>query len=240
MDRQIRTQVYRVFMTFWFCLLLTLSLTAITLAIAVKLKIATIGVGGFFAALFLPVIFMRKIKALFTREALLNFDKENFTIATFRLGREKEIKSYSYRWEEIRAYKIYFTVSNLTFLDLFLRNGKFKEFAFKEGKTFDESVNDEGANLLKCFRSSVKEFNQQREGQSQITLSPGLLTTSAGTFWLVAVGALLIAAILVLIFVKGSSAAFLLIGLGAYLPLLVKRRMDKASFKKMMELDAER
>jgi hypothetical protein len=49
---------------------------------------------------------------------------------------------------------------------------------------------------------------------------------------------MIIIAVILLIMIKGSSGAFLLIGLGAYLPLLAKRRSDIKLYRKMSELDS--
>jgi len=238
MEQQIRCQIYFVFKTFWFSIGLTLVLTAIFGSIAIAMKSPIMGVCGFLLALFLPAIFMRKIKALFTKEALVIFGNLNFSISTFRVGKEDELKTYSFEWETMKSYKIYFTPRGLTYLDVFLRNGKFKEFAFKEGKTLEECLNSDGPSLMKLFRFYVKEYNRQSEKNSKIVLSPGLLTTKVGTFWLILIGVLIVIAILLLVIIKGSSPAFLLIGLGAYLPLLAKRRSDMAFYRKMSELDS--
>jgi hypothetical protein len=148
------------------------------------------------------------------------------------------MKSISFKWEDLKSYKIYFSVRNLTYLDLFFRGGGFKEFVFKEGKTLEESLNSEVPSLLQGFRSYIKEYNRQVEKESKISLSPGLLTTKMGTIWLIIIGVLVMVAMVLMLVVKRSSAGFLLIGLGAYLPLLVKRQRDLALYKKMSELDS--
>ena len=91
---------------------------------------------------------------------------------------------------------------------------------------------------MQGFRSYVKDYNRQVEKEAQISLSPGLLTTKLGTFWLIIIGILLMVAVVLMLVIKRSSVGFLLIGLGAYLPLLAKRRSDLALYKKMSELDS--
>ena len=237
MKQEIRTQIYYVFRTFWVSLALMFALTAIFGAIAVAEKSPVLGTIGFIVAIFLTLLFMSKIKALFTKGASIIFDKDSFTISTFRLGGEEKMKSSSFKWEDLKSYKIYFSNRNLTYVDLFFRDGGFKEFVFKEGKTLDESLHSGVPSLLQGFRSFIKDYNRQVEKEAQISLSSGLLTTKMGTFWLIIIGVLIMVAFVLTLVIKRSSAGFLLIGLGAYLPLLAKRQRDLALYKKMSELD---
>jgi hypothetical protein len=184
-----------------------------------------------------PFFFQKKVKEHFTREVLLEFKVDAFVLNIYSLRKADKATLIYYNWEDIGGYKFYFTPSELTYLDLYLRNGKRKEFAFKENKDQEESIKPGNASIFNIFRSFVADYNIDKKGAQKIMLKPGSLTTKRGGLWLSFAGILTILAIIFLVVNNSGSFAFLFVGLSAYLPLLAKRKSDKRLYDRICEME---
>lgn len=122
---------------------------------------------------------------------------------------------------------------------MYFKNGKFREFGFKENKTEDEIFENSGTNLFKIFRHYVKEYNSGKEPSDSICLRPGFFATRSGAVLLWLVGLLMVGAVILMATKNIKSIAFLLIGAGAYLPLLVKRKADKEFYNRVSKMDLD-
>lgn len=99
MEQIIRNRIYHVPGTFWFSLALMVVLAVIFGAIAVAEKGPILGTVGIMVAIFLPIIFMTRIKALYTKEALIKFDKDTLTISAFHTGKEEQMEIHFLQME---------------------------------------------------------------------------------------------------------------------------------------------
>ena len=236
MEREYKCEVYRGLKAFAVSLLVFMLVSALIIYVSVELKSTIIGAVGFLVLFITPIVLQKKIKDEFTTQVLLEFNEDAFSILTYRRSGEPS-KKMSYDWQNIKSYKFYFTPSNLTCLDIYFVNGGWKEFAFKDGKDQEEATKSENDSIFNIFRSFAKAYNYRKMEGEKINLKPGFLTTKLGTNLLWPVGFLALAAITVIAITNSSSFAFLFIGLFAYLPLLAKRRTDKAFYEKMRSLD---
>jgi Flp pilus assembly protein TadB len=228
-------QIYNARRSFLYCLLIWMSFMVIIFLISLWLNILVFVPIAFAGSLILPFIFQKKIKRYFTRDAFLEFDDSSFSITLKKVNKEATIKVLKYNWDDIKAYKFYFTPSKLTYLDIYFKKSRWKEFGFKDDKTEEESMNSES--VFSVFRSFVKRYNSTNELNGKIILKPGFLTTNvAGLFIIIVVGFIILASILV-IFKNPKSFPFLLMGIFIFIPLLVKRSQDKKNYEKVSKLD---
>lgn len=235
MKQKYNCQVYNALRSFLYCLLIWVLFMALIAFVSLGLNILILFPLGFVSSLILPFLFQKKIKNYFTREASIEFDKSFFIINIMKFNSHEILKVLKYNWDEIKAYKFYFTPSKLTYLDIYLKDGSWKEFGFKDNKTEEESINSES--IFSVFRSFANQYNLNKELYDRIALKPGFLTTNTGLFVLIFIGFIAAVASILVLFKSPKSFPFLLMGIFIFIPLLVKRTQDKKFYEKMSKLD---
>lgn len=236
MKQEYKSQIYYALKAFVVFLSVAILYLLIIGWIAVALGTPLIAGVGFGILCIVPWVFQKNFKEQFTKQAILEFDEHGFSITTCNLKDEKEVKKAIYYWKDIKSYKFYFTPSNLTYLDIYLRNGKRKEFGFKDDKTQEVSTNVDNISIFNVFRSFVKKYNSDKELDDNIALRPGFLITRAGTNYICFVGALMLAAVVLVIILNPKSFPFLFMGIFIFLPLIAKRRQDKILYDKLCKM----
>jgi len=231
MKKEYTCAVYNAKKAFFFLLVILVAYIFVIGYITIQLKLLGLAVVAFIAGMAGPLFFLKKIKALFTYDALLVFDGDGISI-TISNSNGKKSGTYSYSWDNVKAYKFYFTPSSLTYLDIYPRRGSFKEFGFKDKDSEDLAVKEES--VFSLFRSYVRQYNQDKTETEKIQLTPGFLTTPAGTIVLAAL-ALLITSAAVIYFVRGGRMPLFLMAFFIFLPLLGKRSSDKSFYNRMKD-----
>jgi hypothetical protein len=182
-----------------------------------------------------PFIFEKKIKDKFTKNALLDFDNDNFSITTSNLNDDKAASTLTYHWNELKAYKFYFTGSKLTCLNIYLKNGKRREFGFKDNKTEEESIN--GESVFSIFYSFIKKYNTDKPDTEKIIFAPGLMAKPAGGLLLFILAALIATDITLHILKRENNIGFIVFASALLLGLLVKRMQQKRLYERMTRWD---
>jgi Flp pilus assembly protein TadB len=183
----------------------------------------------------LPFAFQKKIKSNFTKNALLEFDNYNFSITTSNLNNDKKVSTLTYNWNEIKAYKFYFTPSKLTYLDIYLKDGKQKEFGFKDNKTEEESIN--GESIFSIFFSFIQAYNLNKEDSEKINFAPGLFVKPVGVILLFILVALIITDIILHILKYDNNIGFIIFSTTIFLGLLGRRIQQKKFYERMSRLN---
>ncbi|MBS1495651.1 MAG: hypothetical protein JSU03_07850 [Bacteroidetes bacterium] len=183
----------------------------------------------------LPFIFQKKIKDRFTKNALVEFNDNSFSIATSNLNDDAMISNMNYNWDEVKAFKFYFTPSKLTYLSIYLKDGSHKQFGFKDNKTEVESIN--GESVFSIFYFFVKNYNKYNPKGEEINFVPGLLAKPIGIILLCVLAVLIITDIILHVFKYDNNIGFLIFGTGLFFGLLVQRTQQKKLFKRMIRLD---
>ena len=218
----------------YYLLLMVLSLS-ITYPISRAINMPSLGALIFVFLCIAPFIWGKNFKNRFTQIVRLDFDKENFSIISFNIKTNNEIERHIYRWEDIKFYKVYFTPSKMTYIDLYLRSKKKKEFGFQDNKGQEESLN--GESVFKIFHLFIKQYNDGKDEVDKIKLRPGFLTTKVGTSVLVGLEICLIVAGLLTIVKDGKALPFFLIAVFSSIPLFVKRKRDQELFRKLSAIE---
>ncbi len=183
----------------------------------------------------LPFFFEKKIKAKFTKNVLLEFNNDHFSLSILKLGNEESTKNLSFKWDEIKSYKFYFTPSKLTYLDLFFKNGTFKEFGFKDDKTEEESIKTES--VFSIFYAFVNAYNLGKEEEFKIHFIPGLFARKTGSIILWILGLLTVTDIILHILKYNTNYGFIIFGATFFLSILAKRSQQKSFYERMIKLD---
>jgi len=133
-----------------------------------------------------PLIFKKKIKAIFTSKVLLEMDKDSFSVSYLDSDGESVNKQRVYPWKSIQGYNFYFGESSptITALTLHFKKGLPKSFnffdkEFKDTKSFNEILNSEC--LLTLFYNQVKQYNTEKAEKDQIQLLAGFFASKTGT-----------------------------------------------------------
>lgn len=161
MERKYNCRVYNTLRAFLYCSSIWVLFMALLSFVSLRLNILILFPVGFICSLTLPFISQRKIKNFFTKNAILVFDTFSFSIELRRLKDNEPSKEIKYNWDDIKAYKFYFTPSKLTYVDIYFKNGGWKEFGFKDNKTEEESISSES--IFSIFRNYVKQYNSGKD-----------------------------------------------------------------------------
>ena len=231
MKKEYTCAVYEAKKAFIFLLVILIAYLFIIGYITIRLKLLGLFVVAFIAGLVGPLFFLQKIKSLFTYDAQLVFDTDGISITLS--GNDGKERTYTYRWDNVKAYKFYFTPSKLTYLDIYPRTGNFKEFGFKDKKSEDLSIKEES--VFSLFRSFVRQYNQDKAGDERIQLTPGFLTTPGGTGILVGTGLLIISAAVIHFTQGGRFTPLFFMAFIFFLPLFAKRSSDKSLYERMKD-----
>jgi|GEM_PF-2844832 len=190
-----------------------------------------------------PLIFIKKIKALFTSKVLLKMDKDSFSVSYLDSDNERVKKQRVYPWESIQGYSFYFGESSptITSLTLHFKKGLPKSFdffdkEFKDTKSFNEMLNNDC--LLTLFYKQVKQYNIYKTKEEQIQQLAGFFASKIGTVIIYLLTALIVASIVLhLVIDPKSSFATLLISIGLVAGFFSKRKGSLELYKKIKELD---
>ena len=177
----------------------------------------------------IPFFFKKKFRSVFTKSVLLEFNNHSFFITIYKSNSNKNDaeRKVEYAWNSIKAYKISVSLSNLTCLDIYLKNGGFKEFFFDDSETLKES--EKRDSIVDIFISIINKYNSENSISEKIESSPGMLNTRIGTFIFVIIGLLIITSIVLHIIHPNQSFTFLIIGFSIFISLIVKSIADKKS-----------
>ena len=201
-----------------------------SLWLALTLKIMMLFMAGFILPGLVALLFQQTIKNYFTKKITIHFDDTGFDMLFKTVKDEKPAGALSFRWSAIKGYKFYFTPTGLTYLDLYFRKQRFREFAFKDG---GQSGSEKEGSIFTLFRNRIKNYNASVADTEQIQLRPGFLTTAGGNWILLGLGILILLATILHVALGHPFTPAYFIGLLFYVPLLAKRKSDKVLYEKM-------
>lgn len=180
-----------------------------------------------------PFFFEKRIKQLFTGEVNLEFDENGFSVKFYKSA---SYKNMMIKWNEMKSYKFYFTPSKNTLLSIYLKNGKSKNWSFKDNKTVKEALNSES--IFNIFYSYVNYYNLNKPEGEEISLRKGFYNTKIGSFVLYAQLILFIAAFTFhLVISPKSSILTLFVSLSIIIQQFIKKNQDNEIYKKIIELN---
>ena len=149
---------------------------------------------------------------------------------------KKEKEQLRIEWGEIKSYKFYFSSAKNTILTIYLKEGGIKVWSFKDNKTFQEALN--GESIFSIFRTFIKQYNADKDENSKIVLSKGLLNSKTGTTIIYSEAAIILTGFIFhIIMHPQSSFLTLFIGVGLVAQLFIKRKQDKDLYDKISKLD---
>lgn len=227
MKQELNTKIYFILKAFLYAFLSFVLLIGIIVFIGKFLNLPLLGIFLFICLCTLPIYFKKKIRRVFTKSVSLEFNNHSFIITIYKSNSNNNNveRKVVYAWNSIKAYKISVTRSNLTCLDIYLKNGGFKEFFFDDSETLRAS--EQRDSIIGIFNSFITKYNSENSISEKITSSPGMLTTRIGTCVFVILGLLITTSIVLHIIHPNQSFAFLIIGFSIFISLIVKRITDK-------------
>lgn len=184
----------------------------------------------------LPIFFGKKFKKKFTRNAILEFDENNFTVTQFELESNLIIEEFLIPWKDIIAYRFYFDTKNTTSLTLYLRSDIKKKFIFLDHKTFEQALNQES--VFSNFFNSVKRYNEETFNDKKIKTRQSFLTTPTAKFIMISEVILIIVAFTIHFYKNSfSNSYYLLLGLVLLIPQIINRVQNKNMYDKIRQLE---
>ncbi|WP_426324384.1 hypothetical protein [Pedobacter sp. R-06] len=225
------TKSYNTGKAFLYALPAYLLITLLLISVARLLMMPKLGVVAWIVLSVIPFVFQKKIKLLFTRKIILNFDDKNFKISEFGLQDDELKNEFNYRWEDIKSYRCYFSASSVTYITLYLRDGSSKNLSFND-KDQNSAVVEES--VFSLFYYFVSQYNINKDPDDKIVFKPGFFTTSNGLALIVSLLILAIVLIITHFIVHPKSAMMSLMALFIILGLFGKRKKD-IMFKDKLE-----
>ena len=187
-----------------------------------------------FFLLILPIILSKKIKNDFKRNATLNFSETTFCVRLFS-PKTKTTTSEEYLWNDINAFRFYFSPKLTTSLTIYLKNRKKRTFIFLDKKNYEESVEKES--VLSNFLNYVKKVNQDLPEEKKIRLTGGFMVSKmAGFLIYIEISLIIVAFLLHLIHHKFGNSYYLILAIGFLIPQIVNRIQNKAIYNKINRL----
>lgn len=234
MKQERNTKIYDVLKSSFYALLLFVLLLGIIIYVSKVLNSPPLLFFLLICLFVIPFFFKKKFRRVFTKSILLEFSNHSFFITIYKSNSNDVERKVEYAWNSIKAYKISVTRSNLTCLDIYLKNGGFKEFFFDDSEVLEESKKKD--TIIDIFSSSIAKYNSEISINEKIASSPGILNTRIGTFIFFILGALIITSIVLHIIKPNQSFAFLIIGLSMFISLFLKKIADKKNSAKENKL----
>lgn len=235
MKTEYKTEVYNANKTFFYLIIVFILIILLLIFLGIWLKIPLVSVAGFICLCVLPFIFEKKIKKSFTKRILLEFTDSTFSVTTYQSNDDIVSKQSQIKWSEIKSYKVYFSLAKNTILYLYLRDGTFKSWNFKDNKTFDEAIKDES--IFKVFSSFINKFNTNNSNDVKIALNMGFLNSKTGTFVLYSEIVIIVAGFIFhIIMHPPSSFLTFLMGFSIILQQLIKRKQERVIYDKINTL----
>lgn len=237
MKKEYRVQFYKNPNALLFCMIIgSLLLVAILIYLGKMYKSDLIGVWLPILVLALPIIISKRFKRKFTKDSILKYSDLNFNISFYTLASDVLLEEKSFPWEEIEAYRFYFSPKLTTSLTLYLKNKKSPTFIFLDNKTYEQSTQVES--VFSSFYDALKEYNKGVRLENKIQPRGGFIVTkTAGLIIWIEVALIILAFTLHLIYHNLDHSYYLILAIGFLLPQIVNRLQNKKMYEKIRGLD---
>ena len=225
---------YKATLGFFYLWIFLMLIILISILIGRLLNIpASIGVIWIVCLFILPFIFEKKIKQAFTKQILIEFEDLSFSIYTFNSKNEIS-RQINIKWSDIKSYKFYFSPAKNTMLSIYLKDGKIKNWGFKDNKTSKEAIS--GDSLFNIFHAYISQFNKNTN--NRILLNRGFLNSKSGSILLYTEIFIVITGFIIhLIFQPQSSFLTFLVGFSLVIQQFLKRNQEKRLYDVISNLD---
>lgn len=203
--------------------------TALFLTASVLLSSFIIFLIGFVTISLSPLIFSKYLRGLFSKNAILQFENDQFSVDLFNKKSGLLERSDIFTFGQIKSFKAADSEKDdSAFIKLYLNDGRTIYYTFLEqGKGKGDDVTD----VLTYY---IKAYNEPLLEEERILPLPMLFATKRAKYYLIGLTILLIGAIIVEIIYKPKSIPFsLFTGATLYLLILAQRKIDIERFKKM-------
>ncbi|MBC7422946.1 MAG: hypothetical protein H7334_05760 [Ferruginibacter sp.] len=238
MKKEYKVQFYKNPNTLLVCMIIgSLLLVAILIYIGKKYESDLIGIWLPILVLALPIIISKRFKRNFTKDSILKYSDLNFKILFYTLKYDVLIEEKNFPWEEIEAYRFYFSPKLTTSLTLYLKNKKSPTFIFLDNKTYEQSIQEES--VFSSFYDAMKEYNRGVPTENKIQPRGGFIVTkTAGLIIWIEVAVIILAFILHLIYHSLNHSYYLILAIGFLLPQIVSRAQNRKMYEKISGLDS--
>lgn len=195
---------------------------------------ASLVIVGGLAIFLIPFLFEKKLRALFTRNVVVECNDDYLSITEGSSKTNAKRTEFVAKWDQIVAYKFYFSQSSKTFFTVYLRNGGRKTYCFQDKPTEEEAMSE--TSVFGFLRTYIQHYNARRPAPAQIVLRPAFFATQMGTALLWGV-TLLAVADLVLRYRRDSHAPWglLVMSIAILLGLWGNKFTSQALYKKLSQ-----
>lgn len=239
MEKIYNTQIYLIAKAVLWAFATFIFFTSLLIFIAVIFKAggSFVFVGYAFLCI-APFVFLQRLRKIFTRNVVTEFNNRSFSIKEYTLKSDNLINEFNCSWEDIKYYKCSFSSNKYTSIKIYLKDGINKNYVFKDNKTEKESIQEES--IFSIFYSYISRYNADKIFSEKIFLSPSFLTTRLGTICIILLAILAIAAIVLQFLFTGKLLPLSsLMGFSILLQLIIRRGNYKKTYNNIMKLDTD-
>ncbi|QEC71855.1 hypothetical protein FSB73_09445 [Arachidicoccus ginsenosidivorans] len=231
MEYRYKSKVFKPFKMFVCCILIFVVAFLILVFVAVKFNATSIAVLGYCAITVIPFFYEKKVRARFMVDVNLIFKDDGLQVVFYNKNWCFYTKTLDFYWEDINAFKIYFTQSGYTNLDLYFKGRYFvKEISFVDKK---EELAKNELSVFNLFLNYCYNYNATCDEEKKVKLRRGFLLTNWGKFALFSLLVLDLLFIILMLIYKPDKFPFSLISISIIITLFLKRENDKVTYERM-------
>jgi hypothetical protein len=226
---QIETVVINNKNYFTFLLIFFFGGSLLFLLLAIKLSSFIVLGIGIFTIFFSPLIFQRAFRERFSKNAVLRFDSNQFSVDLISRKTGVLDTHDDFKFEEISSFKASDSAKDdSAFVKLFLKDGRTAYY------TFLGQGEENGKDVIEVLAKFIKAYNETQQKGKKITPVPVLMATKKVKYYIVGLTLLLIIAVIVqLIYHPKSIPISLLSGASLYLLILLQRKRGLEQLNRM-------
>ena len=195
--------------------------TYLSFIIAYKIHYAPIAPIGLVVFAILPILLMKRISLLFTKEIKITFCDNRFSIFLYNLNNGLEISKVDYEYKDVQSCIVKSTQNQYSTITLNMLDETIKI-------TFKKITSSEPSSVSETVFRNIKERNKG------VQLLPTFFLSDSGTNYIVGTGLLMVALLIFHIFYSPESSPLtFIVGVSIFVNILIKRRKDLETFRKL-------
>jgi hypothetical protein len=181
----------------------------------------------------LPLLLIKIVIRVFTRELLIEFKEDSFSIDILDKNRE-EVNNLEYDLKDICAYSVQFPNRRFCSIKFYFKSKTSKSYSFFREKLYDDQMDSE--KLIELFQSQIKTYNRGVLPSERIIFEPSFWASSRGFAYIAGLVILLTLAICLHFLLASKTAPIsLFFGFSLITQLILKRRADINFYRNMKD-----
>jgi len=177
----------------------------------------------------LPLIFLKRVKKLFSRKVAVRFYEDHFSMDVFNRSTGSLEKTEDTYFSALQAIRIFNSAKDdSSRLSLYFKTSEKTRYTF-----WGQNAEEGEAGITDLVADRIIAYNASQAEAGRIQYMPGLFASKKGTLYIVLLSLLLLVIFALQIISKASAIPFTFFaGLILYLQIIMQRKRDKKDMEK--------